>query len=129
MSILRLDEGGIQPSELMVDFPSGAVVKNLPATAGVQKRRGFDSWVGKIPWSRKWQPIPVFLPGKLDGQRSLVGYSSLGRKELDTMEELSTHAGVDRAPDRVKLNRPRGQCGQLIAYTALYIAFGLEGKR
>ena len=26
------------------------------------KRRGFDPWVGKIPWKRAWQPIPVFLP-------------------------------------------------------------------
>ena len=41
-----------------------------------QHRRGrFDPWVGKIPWRRKWQPIPVFLPGKSQGQRSLEGYS------------------------------------------------------
>ena len=33
------------------------------------------SWVGKIPWRRKWQPTPVSLPGKSRGQRSLVGYS------------------------------------------------------
>ena len=35
----------------------------------------FSSWVGKIPWSRKWQLTPVFLPGEFHGQRSLVGYS------------------------------------------------------
>ena len=39
------------------------------------KRRGFDPWVKKIPWSRKWQPAPVLLPGKFHGQRSLAGYS------------------------------------------------------
>jgi len=50
------------------------------------KRHGFDSWVGKIPWRRKWQPTPVFLPGKSDGQRSLMGYSPWGCKELDTTE-------------------------------------------
>jgi len=44
------------------------VVKNLPAIAG-EKRCGFD------PWIRKWQPTPVFLPGELLGQRSLLGYS------------------------------------------------------
>ena len=38
-------------------------------------RRGFNPWVEKIPWGRKWQPIPVPLLGKSDGQRSLVGYS------------------------------------------------------
>ena len=36
------------------------------------KRCGFDPWVGKIPWSRKWQPAPVFLPNNFYGQRSLV---------------------------------------------------------
>ena len=46
----------------------------------------FDPWVEKIPWKRKWQPTPVFLPGKSQGQRSLVGYSPWGCKELDTME-------------------------------------------
>ena len=39
------------------------------------RRRGFDPWVGKSPWRRKWQPTLVFLPGKSHGQRSLVGYS------------------------------------------------------
>jgi len=41
-----------------------------------QRRRcGFDPWVGKIPWRRKWQPTPVFMPGKSHGQRSLEGCS------------------------------------------------------
>ena len=43
-------------------------------------RHEFDSWVGKIPWRRKWQATPVFLPGKSHGQRSLVGYSPWGCK-------------------------------------------------
>ena len=46
----------------------------------------FNPWVGKIPWRRKWQPTPVFLPGKSHGQKSLVGYSSSGHKDLDTTE-------------------------------------------
>ena len=40
-----------------------------------QCRRQFDPWVGKMALRRKWQPTPVFLPGKSHGQRSLVGYS------------------------------------------------------
>ena len=40
----------------------------------------FDCWVQKIPWRRKWQPNPVFLPGKPHRQRSLVGYSPWGRR-------------------------------------------------
>ena len=51
------------------------MVKNLPANADRYKRLGFDPWVGKIPWRRKWQPTPVVLPGESHGQRSLVGYS------------------------------------------------------
>ena len=46
------------------------------------RRRGFDPWVGKIPWRRKWQPTPIFLPGKSHGQRSLVGYSPQGPKRV-----------------------------------------------
>ena len=45
------------------------------------RRCGFDPWVGKIPWSRNWQPSSVFLPGKSYGQRSLVGHSPWGHKE------------------------------------------------
>ena len=43
-------------------------------------------WVGKTPRKRKWQPIPVLLPGKCYGQRSLIGYSPWGHKESDTTE-------------------------------------------
>ena len=46
------------------------------------KRPEFDPWVGKIPWRRKWQPTPVFLPGKLHGWRSLVGYSPRGSQRV-----------------------------------------------
>ena len=50
------------------------------------KRRGFDPWVGKIPWRRAWQPTSASLPGESHGQRSLGGYSPRGHKELDTTE-------------------------------------------
>ena len=56
------------------------------------RRRGFDPWVGKISRRRKRQRSPVFLPGEFHGQRSLVGYSPRGRKELDMTKRLSTHA-------------------------------------
>ena len=49
-------------------------------------RPGFDPWVRKIPWRRKWQPTPVFLPGESHEWRSLVGYSPWGCKESDTTE-------------------------------------------
>ena len=43
------------------------------------RRCGFDPWVKKIPW-RKWQPTPVFLPGKSHEQRNLAGYSPQGHR-------------------------------------------------
>ena len=54
---------------------------------------GFDPWVRKIPWRGKWQPTPVFLPGESNEQRSLVGYSPWGHKELDTTEQLTLSKG------------------------------------
>ena len=56
------------------------MVKNLPAKQ--------ETLVGSLSWEdplerRKWQPTPVFLPGKSHGQRSLVGYSPWHRKESD----------------------------------------------
>ena len=44
--------------------------------------------VRKIPWRRKWQPTPVFLPGEFQAQRSLEGYSPWDCKELDTTKQL-----------------------------------------
>ena len=56
------------------------------------RRCEFDPWVRKIPWSRKRQPSPVFLPGKSQGQRSLAGYRLWGGKESDATEWLSKQA-------------------------------------
>ena len=55
------------------------------------KRYRFDPWVRKIPWSKKWQPVPIFLPEKSNEQRSLVGYSSWGCKESDMTELLNNN--------------------------------------
>ena len=56
------------------------------------KRHGFNPWVRKIPWRRKWQPTPVFLPGKSHGQRSLVGYSPWGQSESNMTEQQEWHS-------------------------------------
>ena len=56
----------------------------LPA----MRRPGFNPQVGKIPWRRKWQSTPVLLPEKFHGWRSLVGYSSWDRKQVDTTQQL-----------------------------------------
>ena len=60
------------------------VVKNLPANVE-DMIYGFDPWFENC-WRRKWQPTPIFLPGKFHGQRSLAGYTPWGHKESDTTE-------------------------------------------
>ena len=57
-------------------FPGGSEVRNISAGRG----HVFYPCIGKIPWRRKWQSTPVFLPGESHGQRSLAGYSPWGRK-------------------------------------------------
>ena len=69
-------------------LPGGSEVKASTCICPQCGRPGFDSSVWKIPWRRKWQPTPVFLPGESNGQRSLVGCSPRGRKESDTTERL-----------------------------------------
>ena len=53
------------------------------------KKHGFSPRVWKIPWRMKWQPTPVFFPGKFHGRRSWEGYRPWGHKESDTAEWLS----------------------------------------
>ena len=61
------------------------------------RRRGFDPWAGKIPWRRKWQPTPVFLPGK-STDFSLVGYSQWGH-----LTQLSDWAHKKRTDTELEL--------------------------
>ena len=80
-----------------VDFSVFYGITRLPRwisgkdSACQHRRHGFDPYVGKIPWSRKWQPTPVFLPGEFHGQSILVGYCPWGLKESDLTKQLSTN--------------------------------------
>ena len=58
--------------EVLCSSLAAKTIKSICLQCG---RPGFDPWVGRIPWRRKWQPTPVLLPGKSHGWRSLVGYS------------------------------------------------------
>ena len=74
-------------------LPSG---KESPCQCRRCKRHSVDPSVRKIPWRRKWQPSPVFLPGKFHGQRSLVGYCPWGCKESDLAERTHNVQFCDR---------------------------------
>ena len=64
-------------------FPGGSVGKESACNAGDLG----DPWIGKIPWRRKWQPTPVFLPGKSHGQSSLQGYNPWGHRNLTLLSD------------------------------------------
>ena len=56
------------------------------------QRHGFSPWVRKIPWRRKWQLTPVFLPGKSHGQKSLV--ESLRSQSWTQLSDYKQHRTV-----------------------------------
>ena len=75
------------------------MVKSICLQCG---RPRFDPWVRKISWRRKWQPTPVFLPGKSHGQRNLVGYNIVHEvAESDMTEQLHFTSVVDNITTNV----------------------------
>ena len=73
---------------ILGDFPGGSDGK---ASACNAWDPGLIPGSGRFPWKKKWQPIPVLLPGKFHGQRSLEGCSPWGRWGSDTTEWLHFH--------------------------------------
>ena len=60
------------------------------------KRCGYYPWVGKSPWSRKWQPTPVFLPGKPKG-RGAWQATVHEVAESDTTERMSMYSDIEHS--------------------------------
>ena len=71
------------PTPNLLGFPGGSDGKESACNAED------PGLIQKIPWRREWQPTTVFSPREFQGQRSLVGYSPRGHKELDTTERLA----------------------------------------
>ena len=65
-------------------------VKNPPAHVGDRRNAGSISGLGRSPVEGNDQPTTVFLPGKFQGQRILVGYSPWGHKESETTEHMNS---------------------------------------
>ena len=72
-------------SRVTEGFPGGSVVKTLPVNAG-DMRDATRSLGQEDPLEEGLAATPVFLPGEFHGQRSLVGYSPWGRKEVDRLK-------------------------------------------
>ena len=71
-------------------FPGSSDGKESASQCRRQRKHRLDPWVGKIPWRRKWQPTPIFLPEKSQGQRILTGYRPWGhrvRHDLATKQQ------------------------------------------
>ena len=89
--VIDISPGNLDSSLCFTRWLSG---KESACQCRRRKRCEFDPWVGKIPWRRKWQPIPVFLPGKSHAQWHLAGYNLYVCKESDTTDWTTEHAQV-----------------------------------
>ena len=79
-----------QVYQMLTGLPRWLSGKESACQCRRRRRWGFDPWIGKIPWRRKWQLSPAFLPGESHGQRILVDYSPWGHKESDMTEHGRT---------------------------------------
>ena len=71
------------------EIPRASLVTQTVNILPAMQETRVGSWIGMIPWRRKWLPTVVFLPGEFHGQRNLVGYSPGGGKESDTTDGLT----------------------------------------
>ena len=69
-------------------------VKNMPTIQETCRKHGFNPWVEKMPWRRKWQSTPIFLPVKSHGEKSLVGHRPKGSKESDMTVDGQRHKSL-----------------------------------
>ena len=77
---MQVREAVLLPFNSYLGVPGGASDKESACQC---RRRGFDPWVEEIPWRRKWQPTPIFLPGKSHGQREPGGLWSIGLQRVE----------------------------------------------
>ena len=103
-----------------MDFPGGSDSKRVCLQC---QRPGFNAWVGKIPWRRKWQPILVFLPGKSHGQRRPAGYGAWHPRVRDDLateqqESKGSRPGGDGDEKHLVLREPHAQRPRAIACPA-----------
>ena len=139
---------------LGVKLLTNTVILDLPRRFGGKestwqcrrrKRCEFNPWVEKIPWSRKWQPPLVFLPGKLHEQRRLVGCSPWGSKSwtrlsIDTHKHTHKHTITARltvwgpskllskvaAPFYISTSMKRSTCSPRLVFLITAILVGMK---
>ena len=101
----------------ILPFPGGSNNKQFSCNSGdLSSVPGLED----LPWTREWQPTPIFLPGESHGQRSLVDYSPWGLKESDMTERL-THTPIYSSGEELKhreIKQPAQGCGGRTGVTA-----------
>ena len=111
-------------TRLKYGLPTWLSSKSICLQCRRHRRRGFSPWVGKIPWRRKRQLTPVFLPGESHGQRSLAGYGPWGHKESDSFVMwLQINANLCL---RNSLQAIRNSFPQSLAFSDLFKQLELE---
>ena len=109
-------------------FPGGAGGKEPTCQCRRCKRFKFYPLVRKIPWRRKWQSTPVFLPGESHGQRILVGYSSWVAKSWTWLSDWAhTHTSLDWGSSFTDLLsvphiQPGSRCCHFYTFSSLHVA-------
>ena len=97
------------------------------------RRCGFDRWVGKIPWRRKWQSTLAVLSGEFHGQRSLVSYSPWGHKEWDmtSMQAGLWHSYIlkCRQYSKSRVFLKTYKCSRLTGLVPLHLSHVLSGNK
>ena len=83
-------------------FPGGTNSKEPTLQCRRHKRQRFGPWIRKIPWRRKWQSTPVFLPGESQGPRSLGAAVHRVAKSQTRLEQLNNHTYILRRGKRRK---------------------------
>ena len=96
LKLVNIDKDTHLNSSWLLKLPRQLSGKESTCQCRRCRRCGFDPWVGKMPWRRKWQPTPVFWAAESHGQRSWVGHSPWGGKESDTTEHYH-HTVCDRS--------------------------------
>ena len=89
--------------QALMGFPHSASRKESICQFRRWKRWGFDLWIRKIPWRKKWQPTPVFLAWKIPWTEEPGGLQSMGHKESDMTKHM--HTGPDRHPRYVLIKK------------------------
>ena len=89
-----------------------------------QRRCWFDPWIRTIPWRRKWQHTPVFLPGESHGQRTLVGYSPWVTKRWTRLKRMSMYHAHE---DLIMVGNVSSEQTQASAIRQVRIVFEVSG--